>query len=128
MEEKSIYKYKIYLTILLSVLLSASAASAGIVVSVIPDSQYIQPGNNSIYQIKIQSISSETEHGVLSIRDPIPGWTYVFDDPEFDITPGSIITTNLQVTASGGASKGLYHSNVSITSTASLILYKYIVA
>ena len=119
MGEKSIYNYKIYLTILLGVLLTANIASAGIVVNVIPDSLNIQPGNNTTYQIKIQSIFSETEHGVLSIRDPIPGWTYVFDDPEFDITPGSVNTTNLHVTASGSASEGSYHSNVSCTFTVS---------
>ena len=119
MEEKTIYNYKITLTILLCVILTANAASAGIIVSVIPDSLNVQPGDNTVYQIKIQSISSETEHAVLSIRDPIPGWTYVFDDPEFDITPGSIITTNLHVTASGSASEKLYYSNVSISSSVS---------
>jgi len=94
-------------------LLLASMASAGIVVNVIPDSINIQPGGNATYQIKIQSISNETEHGVLSIKDPIAGWSYSFDHPEFTIAPGSINTTNLHISAPENASQGVYQYNVS---------------
>ena len=95
-------------------LLLAGMASAGIVVNVIPDSINIQPGGNVTCQIKIQSISNETESGVLSIQDPIAGWSYSFDHPEFRIAPGGINITNLHIAAPETAFQGIYQYNVSV--------------
>jgi hypothetical protein len=105
----------IFAALVLSLMLSSvgiASAHPGIVVTVLPDSLNAQLGQTIIYEVKTESITDTTEHVKLSIKNPLASWEYAFDNPEFDIAPGEIITTNLNVTVPASASQGTYQSNV----------------
>lgn len=93
------------------------SANPGIVVTVIPDSLNAQLGETVIYQVKTESISDVSEHVVLSIKDPVAGWEYVFDNTEFNIDPEGVVTTNLHVSVPSDASQETYQANVRGTAT-----------
>lgn len=100
------------------ILLSVGIASAGIVVNVEPGSLDAVRGETVVYEIKTDSISDIDEHVVLSVRNPVPGWGYVFDTPAFDIAPGASFTTNLHVKVPATESPGTYSSDVLGTASA----------
>lgn len=112
-------KMKKYIIItLLLILLSVGVASAGIVVNVQPGSLDAIRGETVVYEIKTDSISDIDEHVVLSIRDPVPGWGYVFDTRAFDLAPGASLITNLHVQVPATESPGTYSSDVLGTASA----------
>ncbi len=105
----------IFAALVLSLMLSSAgiaSAHPGIVVTVLPDSLNAQLGQTVVYEVTTESITDTPEHVILSIKNPLASWGYVFDNPEFDIAPGQNITTNLSVTVPASASQGTYQSNV----------------
>lgn len=54
----------------------------------------------------------DTEHVVLSISDPKTGWTYTFDEVEFDIAPGETVISDLSMEVPTDALPGDYYHAV----------------
>ena len=101
---------------LLLILLSVGMASAN-VVNVGPDSLAANAGQTVAYQVRTDSISDIEEHVVLSITDPVAGWTYDFDTPAFDLATGDSFTTNLHVSLPASVTPNIYESTVLGTSS-----------
>ncbi len=124
MGQKGVYNYAILrncgmkilidIVAIMLVLLCANIASAnpGIVVNVGPESLVANAGQTVAYQVRTDSISDIEEHVILSITDPVEGWTYDFDTPAFDLAAGDSFTTTLHVSLPANVTPNLYESTV----------------
>jgi hypothetical protein len=79
--------------------------TAGTELTITPRSVAVEPGDSATYTVEVRSITTETEQVSLSMEDSIPGWSYAFSDPEFDLAPDEIkivtLTVLVPATASG---------------------------
>lgn len=105
-------KYGIILLIAFLLNVLVAQADPGIVVSVDAIVNTVAPGGTATYKVRVQSITDELEHIVLSIDNPRVGWTYTFSQSEFDLDPGATVEVDLSITVPVGTSIGTYYHDV----------------
>lgn len=104
-------------------LLMVGTAAAGIAMSATPINPTVGPGGTATYEVNISYFMKEppTEHIVLSIDNPISGWTYTFNPDEFDISTGELKYSTLNITAPATAQPGTYAHTVNATATGQIV-------
>jgi len=124
MKEVKLVKALFMTSMVLAVLVGTVSAQVqplspgpGIVVDVSAMNDEVFPGETATYKVNVTSITTVTEHVVLSIDDPKPGWTYTFDPAEYDINPGETVCSHLSMAVPPDATPGDYYHDVNATAT-----------
>ena len=102
-------------------MVGTAAADPGITMEVTPIDNEVLPGETAIYEVNVSYFMTppSTEHVVLSIDNPI--WGYTFDPAEFDINTGESRYSTLSIDVPSDALPGTYTHIVNATATGVLI-------
>ena len=100
-------------------LLTAGTVAAGITMSATPIDSTVGPGGTATYEVNVSyfMLFPPTEHVVLSIDNPILGWTYTFDPNGYDIRTRESKYSTLSITAPADAQPGTYTHTITATAT-----------
>ena len=102
-------------------MVGTAAADPGITMEVTPIDNKVLPGETAIYEVNVSYFMDDpaTEHVVLSIDNPI--WGYTFDPAEFDINTSESKYSTLSIDVPSDAQPGTYNHTVNATATGVLI-------
>ena len=105
-------------------LLTVGTVAAGIVMDVTPIDPTISPGETATYKVNVSYFMNDppTEHVILSIDNPISGWTYTFDPNGYDIGTDESRYSTLSITAPDTAPLGTYTHTVNATASGEIII------
>ena len=102
-------------------MVGTAAADPGITMEVTPIDNEVLPGETATYEVNVSYFMDDpaTEHVVLSIDNPI--WGYTFDPAEFDINTSESKYSTLSIDVPSDAQPGTYNHTVNATATGVLI-------
>ena len=103
-------------------MVGTTAADPGITMEVTPIDNEVLPGETATYEVNVSYFMTpppSTEHVVLSIDNPI--WGYTFDPAEFDINNSESKYSTLSIDVPSDAQPGTYSHTVNATATGLII-------
>ena len=103
-------------------MVGTAAADPGITMEVTPIDNEVLPGETATYEVNVSYFMTpppSTEHVVLSIDNPI--WGYTFDPAEFDINNSESKYSTLSIDVPSDVQPGTYNHTVNATATGVLI-------
>lgn len=90
----------------------SASPGPGVELTITPRNISVLPGETATYTVVVKSITTELEHVSLSMEDEVPGWSYAFSNPEFNISQRETITSTLVVSVPSTATVGAHESKV----------------